>query len=255
MAKTISRVEVAVLSVFAAAIVLTATWPLVPWVKVYENPYAAGWVQAFGSIGAILVAIAVVRHQHESALAIQQRAERDRQVLMCTRALLAVEGFLNSLRDYKSALAKVPTGPFRPFAIAELGTINVIVPMDLDSLAFLVGQDAGELLNDFSSLHCNERQWHLLLRDLMKFCDQEITPLVAAEVRSAKRALRPEEFPAIVGRMAYGALSYKCQMIESLVNAGSEMAPSDVASVRNKVQLLYPEARLPKQADTTAALP
>lgn len=246
MSKSVSRVELVFISLYVAGVVITATWQITPWATWFASSNVASWVQALGSIVAIFVAIEVTHRQHKSALEIQQRIERDRQILMCTRALLVGTGLMSALQDYARVILSKPGSAGRPFAFFWYSNQTTFVQMDLDSLAFLIGRDAGQLLNDFSALHANDRRWSSMLRTLGEFGDKDVDPPLLVERKRLGRGLSAEEMITAAGPMAYTELLMRTADIERFAVEGLAKLPETIESLRSRVQILYPEARLPE---------
>jgi hypothetical protein len=180
----------------------------------------SSWTQAIGSIVAILAAVAVGVAQHRSAMRIALKVESDRRELMCVRALLAAEGFLSGLRSYGENLQQVPPGSQRAAMCVKLGASKIMVPMDLDSLAFLVLERAQDVLNDFSLLNVVDEQWQHYRRDLV------------AAVR------RP-------GGIDKRELAERVGDIEQLVTDGLVEVPARIVSIRTRIAQMHPEWSLP----------
>lgn len=205
----------------------------------------AAWVQAIGSVGAILAAVSVVKRQHELQVQLSNNVERGRQILMCTRALLACYGYLSALRMYSYALSRLPEGPARPFLVSSLGTSVVLLPMDLDSLAFLVNVSAPEVLSNFAQLNASERQWHVLKEDLAEFMSKEIDPRLSATQLRLGRELKPEELAVQIGPGPHTVLLRRADDIERLTTSELARLPSAIDRAATRIAMLYPEAHLP----------
>ena len=205
----------------------------------------AAWVQAIGSIGAILSAIAVVKRQHESQLSIAAQVERDRQILMSTRGLLACDAFMNSISFYATRLKALGSSPIRHYRFLELGTMLLLVPMDLDSLAFLVNKSASDVLIAFSQVNGRDRYLVLLLEGLETFCAKEINPVVMAAEKRLERHLRGDELIDVVGEQLDHILRRRTADIERLSFDSLVSTASEVRLIRSRLSELYPLAIFP----------
>ena len=177
-----------------------------------------------------------------------QRAafERERELMQLNRALLAVDGYLNGFESYAEKIAKVPRSAARHFSFPHNKT-RWMVPMDQDSLAFLVHRGAQSLLNEFSHVHGAALQWDQMVND---FSDaiQEVSPALAKLY--TERMGQPLDLDSIISVVGHSTNLVIAQRVadldrytNELVNGVSESAKG----MRVEILRLYPGATLPDE--------
>jgi hypothetical protein len=237
-----------VLLLSSSALILA--WPVIsPWLQEASAP---AWVQAIGSIGAILVAVYVVREQNKAAFKLKSQTVRDHEIMMCVRALLACEGYLSALRAYKVHVLERATGPARHFKFAFGGTTEVLVPMDLDSLAFLAVREGMDALEVFSQINAGERQWAIYREGLVEFTKEAIDLPLRSLFEKTGKPLQPEEMVAAIGLPANTVLLERTADLERMTEIDSATVPTKILFLHKRIIEIYPGAVLPQRSATSA---
>jgi hypothetical protein len=218
----------------------------------------AAWVQAVGSIAAILATIEVMRRQHLAAIelqdrqhaadnASQERRRRDDEILQCHRALLAIEGYFNALKEFRSYLAKLPPDATRDFNVitAPIEFFGPLDSIDTSSMAFLVGRNAQDMLNELSRIRGDMQTWHNLYNSVDRFMRDEINPLLKKAEHLKGEALGETEMLQAVGKVRADALHRRTHDLRNLTMVLGGRVHIGMARIRERVVELYPDAVLP----------
>jgi hypothetical protein len=215
------------------------------------GPNGAACVQAIGSVGAILVAIYVMRQQSEAALQLRAQTTSDNEIMACVRALLACQGHLTGLRSYKVRTIDNAIGPARHFRFASGGTVKVLVPMDLDSLAFLAVRGGMDVLEVFSQINTAVWEFSILREGLVEFSRRAVDPPLEKLFQSTGRPLQPSDMVNTVGIGANSELLARIRDLEQTTLEDITRLPPAMLYARARILEIYPNAILP---DATASV-
>ncbi len=216
------------------------TWPCLP-------PEAwAAWVQAVGSIAAILATVWVMHRQHALQLKAQETARRQHEMLQCNRALLAVQGYHRAVTAAAEYFASVPPEvPGRNYLLQPCNG-NWILDVDLDSLAFLVAKNAQLLLNRFSQMLVMATQWSELAAALSNFRTSRLEDvLVERQKENGMIPMQPQDLATHAGPQLDNVLRLRTEDLEMVTMQSSRAMGEALGFLRNEVLKLYPETVLP----------
>jgi hypothetical protein len=188
----------------------------------------------------------LLRQELEEQSRQRATAERERELMQLNRALLAIDGYLNGFESYAEQIARVRPTAERHFSFPHNKT-RWLVPMDQDSLAFLVHRKAQSLLNEFSHVHGAALQWDQMVND---FSDaiQEVSPALGKLFTERKgQPLDMDSIVSVVGHSKNLEIAQRAADLErytrELVRGVSESAKG----MRLEILRLYPGATLPDE--------
>lgn len=180
----------------------------------------------------------------------RETIERERELMQLNRAVLAVDGYLNGFKSYWEDIARVRPTPERHFFMPHNKT-KWVVPMDQDSLAFLVHRKAQSLLNEFSQVHGAALQWDQMVND---FSDaiQEVSPTLERLYTERKgQPLDLDSIDAVVGHSKNLVIARRVADLESYTQSLVTGVSESAKTMRLEILRLYPGATLPDDAADT----
>jgi len=215
-----------------------------PWIlPVLEGANAPAWVQAIGSVGAIIAAVIVMHRQHQQQLELLERQRTDSEVTACRRALLVCVGDLEMLRIVRDGLASGRQRPFWPFNV-NLPRFVGRVSIDLQSLDFLIGKDAQVLLNEFSLARLNgDRLYHQV--NALIDIQYALEPLFESAESKKGAPLEVHEIRAALGTRRCAHLEQMIEIVEQACGILGRDLPSQIATLSVRLKELYPSLNVP----------
>lgn len=240
-----SKLERVVTVWLVVVLLAIIVWLIMPFLMPWLNREAApAWVQAIGSVLAILAGIWITERQHTKSLAAHEASQRQLEMHHCNRALLAVYGYYESMRQTVDRLDESHSLEVRHFRL-PVRRGSWVVPMDQDSLAFLVARGGQDVLNLFSQVHVRALEWHMLIDSFFEFTEKKVDSIL--ETRSAElgRQLRAGELAALVGILIENELKLRASDLDRVTLANARFVDDAIEKLRQRIRELYPHIALP----------